>query len=335
MSSTIITPGNFAPNLAMYMDAAAIGRVATSLEDGRIIFDGIDSEPVKLERIIELNPRAENIDISMAVEKGNSNGVKSDISKILGEVNYIQGVADATVRRKDRKGNFRKETSLSYDWASKFFALPEEELGKGDAAEAFLESAFFYTSFRRFEDRTRAYDLFMSAAKCFTLMKKHTAAAIVCELAWEMLKGLREEALTVLKLRRMAAEAWLASVDEYVEPDSLRFRIFRGLIHSRFMSSRRVIQGLLLAIANHEFVSNNLYEAHANDIRQAYTISNHGDVKEYEWRKVNELLMSASLAWKGLESAEVDISESLMQLAMAARDFVEGRDQHLAGFRGK
>jgi hypothetical protein len=330
MSSTIITPANFAPNLAMYMDAAAIGRVAAGIEDGRIVFNGHGSEWAELDRIVEFNPGADRISVAAAVERGNSSGIKSNISRILGEANYIQDIADATVRRKDRKGNFRREAETSFEWAQKFTGLPEEELGTRDAVEAFLESAFLYTSFSRLEDRTRSYDLFMLAAKAFTKMKRHTAAAIVYELAWQILKPYREEALTVLKLRRKSGEAWLASIEEYLEPDSVRYRVFRGLVHSSFMPSRKTVQELLLALSNQDFEDDNFYDGYANHIRRAYTITNHDEVERHEWRTVKELLEGAALTWNQLEGMEVDISESLMQLARAAEDFAVGKDQYIA-----
>jgi len=329
MSSAVITPIDFAPNLAMYMDAAAIGRLATGLEGGRVVFDGLDSGPTELERLVEYRRGADRIELARMIERGSSNASKGDISKIFGEVGYVQGIADATVRRKERKGNFRKEAETSFEWARKFSGLPKEDLGTREASGAFLEAAFFYTSFNKFEDRTRAYDLFISAAESLKRMKRHTAAAVVYELAWEMLREYREEALTVFKLRRDATEAWLASIDEYIEPDSLRFRAFRGLVHSSLMPSRRAIQELLLALANQDFEDDAFYEGYANHIRGAYVISNHEAVERHEWRAVKELLEGAAIMWDELEGAEIDISEPLMQLARAAEDFASGRDQHI------
>jgi hypothetical protein len=50
----------------------------------------------------------------------------------------------------------------------------------------------------------------------------------------------------------------------------------------------------------------------------------------HEWRTVKELLEGAALTWNQLEGMEVDISESLMQLARAAEDFAVGKDQYIA-----
>jgi len=329
MSPSILKPVNFPTELAMYMDVAGIGTVPAGLKDGHVVFGPPGSDPAKLPKIIEVKPDRECARLAEIVRMGSAKGPSSDIGRFMEEVRAVQGVADRTVRRDDRKGNFRREAERSYEEARALMALPQEATDWQAAAATFLQSALLYTKFHRFEDLIRSKELFMSAGIAFANMGRQTAAAICDELAAEMITPFRELTPVRNELRAMAAGSWLRSLDEYFEPDSVRFRLLRALVHLTTASDKKMRQQLITALAAQDFEDGSFLEFHSNNIRLAYAISNDDEVRAYEWRTVAESLKGAALAWEGLEGVEFDIAEPLMRLAGAAESFSQGGTQFI------
>ncbi len=329
MSPSILKPVNFPIELSMYMEVAGIGTVPTGLEDGHVVFGLPGSNPAQLPNIVEVSPHRECAGLAELVRMGNAKGPLSNIERFMDEVKAMQGVADQTVRRDDRKGNFRKEAERSYERARALMALPQGETDERVAARTFLESALLYTSFHRFEDLVRSKELFMNAGIAFANMGRHTASAISYELAAKVITPFGELTPVGNKLRAMAAESWLGSLDEYFEPDSMRFRVFRALVHLSTASVKKTRQQLIMALAAQDFEDSSFYEFHSNNIRLAHAISNDDEVKGYEWRAVAEWLKGAAIAWDGLDEAKFDIAEPLMRLAGAAEAFSKGGIQYV------
>lgn len=327
MSPPVIKPSNFSLQLAMYMEAAAIGTVPVGLENGRVIFENSGSDVADLQNIIVTDPKADDIEIVPIVEAGSARGPKSIYTRFMEEVAFVQGVADANLKRGKGKGNFRRDAEVSEEWAQKFFSLPEEQMGTMDAALAFLESAFLYTRFHQFDDLRKAKELFTNAAICFAKMKRYTTAAIAYELGEEMLRSFDEQTPTRNILHHMAAKAWLASLDEYREPDSERMRIFRALVHNSFVLTKGTRKELFRSLAEMDFRDESLYEYYSNNVRLAYVMSNDVDITGFEWRAVKEVLESALSVWGTLEESGFDIAESLTGLSLAAEAFSQGGTQ--------
>ena len=330
MSPSVVTPLNFPQQLAMYMDAAGIGGMVIGLEDGKIVFGESQPSQTEPQKIIETDPRKDAARIFPMVGKGSSSGLSASYSRFMDEVGFVQGVADATVRRKDRKGNFRKDAEAAYGEVENLRAQSGGVPVSEDAARAFLESAFLYTSFRKREDHIQAKDLFVESAEIFFGLKRHTVSAILYELAETMLSPYMELTLERNRLHETAAEAWLASLGEYSEHDSARFRIFRALTHLSFMPNRKVSQELLGELANLDFKDDNFYEFYSNNLRRAHAIANDMEIEPFEWMDVKVALEGAAMVWDMLEETEgvgFNMVEPLMKLSRASAEFARGQKQ--------
>jgi len=338
MSPSIVTPANLAQHLGMFMDAAEMGMVPAKLAEGKILFNGSGSDPAELPRIIETDPRAGNQDsmaadarLASLVKAGTGRGTRAQFRGILREVRVVQWIADQTVRRKDRKGNFRKEAEASLDLLNEFKGAPAGELD-WHAAELFLASAFLYTSLQRPADRIRSKDLFVRSASIFKGQRRHTIRAVLYELAALSIEGISKLRLAQNGLKEEAARAWLDSFGEYDEHDSARFRIFRALVHLSVTGAGDVKQELFEKLSSVDFEDDNFYDFYADNIRQAYVIASDPEVMRYQWRIVMEVLEGAAMVWEMLEETEAmefDMIEPLMRLARAAEAFLGGATQFI------
>jgi len=158
------------------------------------------------------------------------------------------------------------------------------------------------------------HDLY-SASRCLGILGRHAAAAMVAEWAAFV------EPSSIYYSGK-AADEWLRSLEGRDDPDTMRFRVSRGILNSRRFPVRHV------AFALHE-ASAGLFAAQGSGLEAAFELARGVDcavdedgVRGVTWSDVVRVLRNAGEFFGG-QGADIEMRESL-RLADMAKKIAEG-----------